>query len=99
MGGGDTAEEHVTWMLWAPTHPPTDKMASPFFMSAFCYFEFFTWEVYMFFLQLILVFLWSLLMAAMVWAPTTTTRQDGLPPTSLDEIKIPHDFDTAKHRH
>ena len=37
-------------------------------------------------------------MAAMVWAPTTTTRQDGLPPTSL-EIKIPHDFNIAKHRH
>ena len=99
MGGGDTAEEHVTWMLWAPTHPPTDKMASPFLVSLrFAILSFFIWEVKCFFFQLILVFLWSLLMAAMVWAPTTTTRQDGLPPTSL-EIKIPHDFNIAKHRH
>ena len=98
MGGGDTAEEHVTWMLWAPTHPPTDKMASPFFVCLpFAILSFLFGKFNVFF-QLILVFLWSLLMAAMVWAPTTTTRQDGLPPTSL-EIKIPHDFNIAKHRH
>ena len=57
MGGGDTAEEHVTWMLWAPTHPPTDKMASPFFVCLrLAILSFFIWEVYMFFLQLFLVF-------------------------------------------
>ena len=89
MGGGDTAEEHVTWMLWAPTHPPTDKMASPFFMSAFCYFEFFTWEVYMFFLQLILVF------CGLFWWQPWFGRP---PPPPLDKMASPQPPLRSKYR-